>query len=147
MKTLILCIGLIVTLPFEAFAIGEVFQVETSGTEWCGDFDHRKFNRNNNLDLWVRIESETEFVVSTTAEFQPGTFFSIFGNTFLTGNLTAKFVASQAFADDAFLSVQGIAHAAKTGAVKSVSGTFIENGVFDAACFSAGKFVSVQRMQ
>jgi hypothetical protein len=45
----------LVLLPFPAFGFGETFKIETTGTEYCGDFDVTKFNANNNVDLWVKV--------------------------------------------------------------------------------------------
>jgi hypothetical protein len=38
MKAIILGIALIVFVPFKAFGLGEIFKIETTGSEFC-DFD------------------------------------------------------------------------------------------------------------
>ena len=62
-----------------AFALGEIFKIETSGNEYCNDYDVTPFNANSNVDLWVRIDSETQLTVSLTPNFAPNTFFPMFG--------------------------------------------------------------------
>jgi hypothetical protein len=47
-----------------AFAVGEIFKVEATGTEYCSD-GYAKFNASNNLDLWIHMVSENEILVST----------------------------------------------------------------------------------
>jgi hypothetical protein len=58
-------------------AVGEAFQIETSGTEYCGDFYSIKFNAKNNVNLWVYLQSESDIIVSFTPDFQSGTTFLI----------------------------------------------------------------------
>lgn len=129
------------------FAIGEVFKIETSGTEYCGDFAFAKFGASNNIDLWVLIASNTELVVSMTPTFDNGTFFSMFGGAYLTSERTAAFVAGVLFEDGSYGTIQGIAKAdRRTGDVASLSGTFIQNGIFDVGCFSSGKFKTTERL-
>src|ERR671919_791895 len=116
MKAIILGIALIVFVPFKAFGLGEIFKIETGGTEFCGDFDFDEFNPKNNVDLWVEVVSEEELLVSLTSNFAPGTTFPMFrGTARLNRN---------------------------TGAVASLTGTFIQSGVFETGCFSTGTFTS-----
>jgi hypothetical protein len=35
---------------------GEIFKIEAVGIDFCGDFNFSKFNKRNNIDLWVRLE-------------------------------------------------------------------------------------------
>jgi len=39
MKQLGLALFLVVLLPLRAFGFGEIFKIETSGTEYCDDFN------------------------------------------------------------------------------------------------------------
>ena len=143
-STVILAI-LLASAP--AFSFGERFKVETTGTEYCGDFDLIKLNPANNVDLWVEVVSETELIVSTTADFQPGTTFQMFGVSYQTKSTSGSFVAAHAFANGGYVTVQGIAKAsAKTGNITSLAGTFIQHNMFDDNCFSSGKFRTVQRI-
>jgi hypothetical protein len=91
MKAIILGIALIVFVPFKAFGLGEIFKIETRGTEFCGDFDFDEFNPKNNVDLWVEVVSEEELLVSLTSNFAPGTTFPMFGVTYLTSDTSAAF--------------------------------------------------------
>lgn len=93
MKSILLGLALLVSLPARAFGFGEVFKIETSGTEYCGNFDFARFNSGNNIDLWVRIESDTELSVSLTSNFDPVLTFPMFGRTYLTSASGAAFVA------------------------------------------------------
>ena len=143
MKTFLLALALIGILPHQAFALGEVFKIETSGTEYCGDLDFERLNAGNNVDLWVQVVSEQELTVSTTANFAPGTTFPMFGETYLTGTTAAAFVGGVLFVDDSFATIQGTARFdRRTGGITSLTGTFIQSGVFFPNCFSSGKFNS-----
>ena len=143
MKSFLLALALLVAFPLQAFALGEVFKIETSGTEYCGDNDRANFNAGNNVDLWVQVVSDQELTVSTTANFAPGTTFPMLGETYLTGATTAAFVGGVLFVDNSFATIQGTARFdRRTGAITSLTGTFIQSGVFFPNCFSSGKFTS-----
>jgi hypothetical protein len=143
MKAIILGIALIVFVPFKAFGLGEIFKIETTGLEFCGDLDVHRFNPRNNVDLWVQVVSEEELLVSRTFNFAAGTTFSMFGLTYLTNETTAAFVANAVFDDDSFATIRGTARLNRnTGAVASLTGTFIQSGVFETGCFSTGTFTS-----
>ena len=132
--------------PVSAFAIGEVFKIETKGTEYCDDFDAFKFNADNNVDLWVRIDSVTQLTVSFTPDFTPGTTFPMIGETYSINSKSAAFVGGAVFEDWSYVTIQGTATFNKAGEVTKLKGTFIENGVPDEGCFSSGKFVTTQRL-
>ncbi|HEX2228144.1 MAG TPA: hypothetical protein VHM64_13475, partial [Candidatus Binatia bacterium] len=120
---------------------GEIFKIETSGTEYCGDFDVVKFNANSNVDLWVQLVSESELTVSLTSNFAPGTTFPMFGQTYLTGPSSGGFVGGVLFVDGSYATIQGTARFdRRTGAVTNLTGTFIQNGVLELQCFSSGRF-------
>ena len=93
MKRFLFGLALIVLLPFQAFGFGEIFKIETTGTEYCGDFDFTKFNPNNNVDLWVRVVSASELTVSLTPNFAAGSTFPMTGKTYLTTATAAAFRA------------------------------------------------------
>jgi hypothetical protein len=140
-------IWLFILFPIPAHSFGERFKVETTGTEYCGDFDVAKLTAANNTDLWVEVVSDTELLVSMTANFQSGTTFSMIGVSYQTKNTTAAFVAGQQFVNGGYVTVQGLAKfSAKTGAVTSLSGTFAQFNMFNDNCFSSGKFKTVQRI-
>jgi len=143
MKRFLFGLALIVLLPFQAFGFGEIFKIETTGTEYCGDFDFTKFNPSNNVDLWVQVVSASELTVSFTPNFAAGTTFPMTGQTYLTTATAAAFIAGVLFVDDSFATIQGTAKFdRKTGAITSLTGTFVQSGVLDLACFSSGKFTS-----
>jgi hypothetical protein len=136
--------GLLPVKP--SYSIGEVFKVETSGTEFCGDFNASKFSAANNIDLWVQVVSDSELIVSLTPNFAAGTWFSMEGESYLTGSTSAAFVGGVLFEDGSYATIQGTAKADKTGAITSLAGTFIQFSVFRIGCFSSGKFKTVQRL-
>jgi len=129
-----------------AFASGEIFRVETIGTEYCGDYNFAKFNASNNIDLWVHLMSKTEIIVSYTPNFQSGTTFSMHGQTYLTGKNKASFVGGVIFEDLSYITLQGTVIFDKLGTVKKMTGTFIQNGLFDLSCFSSGTFKTMERL-
>src|SRR5437899_11794530 len=92
MKRFLFGLALIVLLPFQAFGFGEIFKIETTGTEYCGGFDFTKFNPNNTVDLWVRVVSATELTVSLTPNFAAGTSFPMTGKTYLTTATAAALI-------------------------------------------------------
>jgi hypothetical protein len=129
------------------FAFGEIFKIETSGTEYCGDFDSQKFNAGNYIDLWIRVDGPTQMTVSFTTDFQQGTTFFVIGGFYLTSQTKAAFVGGQLFVDLSFVTFQGTAtFDKKTGVIKSMSGTFIQDSVFSPGCFSVGKVKTVERL-
>ena len=143
MKILLIALALIGIFPLQAFALGEVFKIETSGIEYCGDLDRTNFNASNNVDLWVKVVSEQELTVSITANFAPGTTFPMIGETYLTGPTTAAFVGGVIFVDNSFATIQGTARGdRRTGGVTSLTGIFIQSGVLAPNCFSSGRFTS-----
>ena len=109
MKSILLTLILTVIFPLRVFALGEVFKIETSGTEYCGDNDFEKLSASNNVDLWVQVVSDELLTVSLTANFAPGTTFPMRGFTYLTGPTSAAFVAGVHFVDDSFATIQGTA--------------------------------------
>ena len=143
MKTFLLALAMIGILPFQAFAVGEVFKIENTGTEYCGDLDRTNVNANNNVDLWVLIVSDQELTVSTTAAFLVNTTFTLLGETYTTGPSTAAFVGSFFGINNSFATIQGIMRFNRlTGDVTSLTGTFTENSVLAPNCFSTGRFTS-----
>jgi hypothetical protein len=143
MKKLLMVLVLVVVLPLSAYGFGEIFKIETSGTEYCDDFNALGFGSGNNIDLWVQVVSDSELTVSITQNFAPGTTFPMLGHTYLTGATGASFVGGVLFEDGSFATIQGTAKFdRRTGAIANLKGTFIQSGVFDINCFSSGKFTS-----
>ncbi len=143
MKTLILLTALLLP-PATALAFpGEVFKIETVGSEHCGDGAAIKFTARNNVDLWVRIDSRTQLTVSLTPGFDGGTTFPMTGYYYLTKATSAAFVASVGFGPGSFATIRGTAAInKKTGAVTALNGIFIQSDVIHDGCFSSGNFTS-----
>lgn len=143
MKSFFVALACSVMFPLKVYALGEVFKIETSGAEYCGDNDRAAFNAGNNIDLWVQVVSDEQLTVSFTPTFVAGTTFPLLGHTYLTGPTTAAFVGGVLFVDNSFATIQGTARFDRnTGGVTSLTGTFIQSGVLAANCFSSGKFTS-----
>ena len=138
---------IVITMAGSAFAIGEIFKIETTGTEYCGDNDFEKFNANTDVDLWIKINSETEIVVSFTPTFDAGTTFSMSGKSYLTGTKKAAFVAGVLFENNAYVTIQGTVSLDNLGNVKRMQGIFILDSVINPGCFSSGKFKTTTRLQ
>jgi len=125
---------------------GEIFKIETTGTEYCGDFDFTKFNASSNVDLWVRLDSNTQLTVSLTSNFLSGTTFPMTGFFYLTKTKTASFVGGVLFVDFSYATILGTATFNKLGEVTKLQGTFIQKEVLRVGCFSSGTFKSVQKL-
>jgi hypothetical protein len=147
-KLLILTFVAALLFPVRAFSLGEAFSTSLSGNEYCGDFNAAGFGQ----EIFVFIASDTELIVSFVPDFAPESTFSIFGHSYFTGSTSGSFVGGQAFVDSignivAYVTIQGTAKFDKTtGLVKSLSGTFIENGLVQIGCFSSGKFKTGARI-
>ncbi len=142
MRTLVL-MGFLWLTPALVYAFpGEIFKIETSGTEYCGDFSFQKFTAANNVDLWVQLDSDTQVTVSLTPNFAPGTTFPMVGFFYLTKSTSASFIGGVLFVDDSFATMQGTATFGKTGGVTKLAGTFVQSGVLRNGCFSSGTFTS-----
>jgi hypothetical protein len=83
MKPFLVALACSVMFPLQVFALGEVFKIETSGTEYCGDNDRGTFNASNNIDLWVQVVSDEQLTVSVTPNFVAGTTFPLLGHNLL----------------------------------------------------------------
>jgi hypothetical protein len=63
-KSFLLGLALLLGVPGAVLGFDEIFKIETSGTEYCGDFSAQKFSGSSNVDLWVTVVSDTELTVS-----------------------------------------------------------------------------------
>lgn len=137
-----LSLAFFLSTPALAFP-GEVFKIETVGSESCGDFNTHPFGAKNNVDLWARLDSETQLTVSYTSGFDPGTTFPMRGYFYYSKPTLVTFVGAAYFTDGAFATIRGTAAVnKKTGEVKTVTGTFIQSDVTVRGCFSSGNFTS-----
>jgi hypothetical protein len=144
-----LLLAIVLILPGDARALGEVFKVDTSGTEYCGDLDSTKFSAKNDVDLWARIDSKEQITLSFTLDFVPGTTIPLTGFTYQSGNGRSAFAGGAELEGDVFVTIQGTATwDTKTGTVKKLSGIFIESQfLVNSGCFASGKFTATQRVQ
>jgi len=143
MRSLLLALALAAPLlpTREALALGEIFKLDTNGTEYCGHLDARKFTPKNDVDIWVRVDSTELITASFTPTFDEGTTWPIFGFTYETGKGKSAFHGGVFFEDFGWLTMQGDATWDKnTGAIKSLSGTFIQSELLEIGCFASGKF-------
>src|SRR5436309_12703112 len=86
----------------------------------------RGFNGSNNVDLWVKVVSDTELTVSFTPNFAAGTTFPMSGHTYLTGPTSAAFVGGVLFQDHSFATIQGTAKIdRRPAALPSLKVTFV----------------------
>jgi hypothetical protein len=146
MNRLLLALVLVALFsPARAFGFpGEVFSMVLSGKEYCADLDSQGFSQ----EVWVELVSTTQIIVSFTSNFAAGTTFPMEGETYLTSTKGASFVGGVLFDNLAYATMQGTAKFdSKTGEVRSLAGTFIQNGVWRAGCFSSGKFKNTERLQ
>ena len=133
--------------PSFSFAFpGEIFKIETTGTQYCGDFNFTKFTASNNVDMWVRLDSDTQLTVSLTPNFAGGTTFPMFGFFYLTKATASSFIGGVLFDDDSYATIQGTATFNKLGQVTKLAGTFVQSEVLWLGCFSSGTFTSVQKL-
>ena len=144
MKIIAISILFFVSFCSMAFSAGETFKIETTGTEYCGDFLFSNFSAGNNVDFWIREQSEDEILVSFTPDFKHGTTFFIHMTYFMASKNKTAFVGEVFFEDDSWLSIFGKSTLDKNGMAKSIQGTFIQNGVIRPACFSSGTFKKVK---
>jgi len=150
-----LIIFFFVMMAGHAFAYGEVFRVETTGTKYCGDFNHEMFGPRNKLDLWIQILSKTQIIFSFTSDFEPettftsepGTAFAVNGLTNLYDTNEARFSVSVSFEDGSYASFIGRLHFDNYETVEFVKGRFIENNILHPGCFSYGSFWTMERLQ
>ena len=125
----------------DANAFGEVFRIEVTGNEYCGDFISVKLKPASAIPLWGRVDGPTQLTVSLTPDFQAGTIFPLFGFFYVVKAGKAALIASVDFEGGAYMTIQGEVQFDKnTAAIKSVKGIFVQSGVFTDECFSQGKF-------
>ncbi len=130
-----------------ASADGEIFELQTNGTEYCGDFDSAKFNKRNAVPFWIRVDGNTQLTVSFTATFEAGTTFPMSGFFYQTTKSKGAFIAGVLFVDGSFATIQGESKFDKdSGRVKSLKGVFVQSGLIFDECFSSGKFKTGKRL-
>jgi len=141
-----LIIFFFVIMAGHAFAFGEVFRVETSGTKYCGDYHYKMFGPRSKLDLRIQIISKTQIIFfNSTFEFE--TTFAINGLTNLTDKDEAIFSVAVSFEDGSYASFIGSLHFDKFETVEFVKGRFIENNILHPGCFSSGIFWTTRRLE
>lgn len=145
MRRFIVALTAVVVAASSAGAFGEIFLMETTGTEYCGNFNSTRFNANNNVYFWVSILDANSVAVSLTPFFVPGTTFLMTGRFYRTKPTAAEFIGGVTFLDGSFATIEGTASVdRRTNAITKVKGVFIQDSVFFDGCFSSGKFKSVK---
>lgn len=132
--------------PYLALAQSEVFKIESSGTEYCGDFDARKFNPGNNVDLWVRLSFADQWDVSFFPDFPEDFTFPLPVRVYFVTQKKLAFTGWQFFDDGSFVGLSGTATLDNQGLVKSATGTFSQDGLVVLECFSSGKWKTGKRI-
>lgn len=130
-----------------AFAIGEVFSVEVSGTKYCGDFSYERFGERSKLALWIQILGETQIMLSYNRTFEPRRTFAINGSTYLAINDKAIFLITESSEDGSNAAFHGILYFDEFKTVKFAKGKSIEKDVLFPGCFSSGTFWTMERLQ
>jgi hypothetical protein len=141
---LVVLLSLIVRAP-QAYALGEVFKVETAGIEYCGDLNHEGFSANNNIDLFVRIVSPTQLDLDVSPSFQSAV--PLIGTNYLASSNKVAFTASQTLSGGGFVTVFGTFTLDASGNVKRGTGRFTQSDLIFSGCFSTGKWKTTLRIQ
>ncbi len=137
----------LLAIAVDVFAFGEVFRIETSGTEYCGDFFFFKFNAKSNIDLWIKIVSNEESIIYFTPDLDPTSSLTINTTTYWKDFTRTALVGMYSSEDGGYLTVRGIIKFDKLGNIKRIKGTFIEyDTIIGLDCFSTGKFWSVEKL-
>jgi hypothetical protein len=141
--------AVLAVVPGAAFADGEVFKVEMSGTERCDDFDAFRFGSKSNVDLWVRIIDGQQWDLAFSPLFLEDETIPIIGITYYATQRRVVFSGAQFF-EDAYIAIEAQASLDKNGAIKNANGIFTQQLFIELLpemeCFSSGKFKTTQRL-
>ncbi len=130
----------------EAWAFGEIFKLETKGTDYCGDFDATNFDFGEGVPLWVRVDSDTELTISVTPRFELESTFVLTGKNYARTPTDGAFVGGILFEEGSWATIRGKWFSDTAGTLTKLKGKFIENMVFSDDCFSIGKFNTTDRL-
>ncbi len=146
----------ILVIPVKVLAFGEIFKIETEGTQYCLPDDSTNFNAKKNVDVWVLLEGPNDLVISPTPLFDGPLFFGV-GDTFLINE--NKFALSFLIQDPkrfekkwpsrdvSFAAFEGTATLDEVGGIVSIRGMFINNGLVIPGCFSSGRFKTREEVE
>lgn len=136
MKKLFLSL-ILFCISTSAFAIGEVFQISSSGTVYCGGLKPAPFTKTNTSPLWLVLDSTSEA--------------SLYSNPSLTNLITTLNMERNSYSDTkdsfvgfggsstSFISVVGtFTISKKDWKIKSMTGTAIQNNAVNN-CYSKAK--------
>jgi hypothetical protein len=132
----------IITLVFSlalspcVMAAGEVFKLNTSGTQYCRGFRPQVFGPSNDIDLWMRINGPTSATV-----YDDAALISVVANLDVDcAIISSKKAACSMFSGDASDHFAGVGTIIvdSFGLVKSIKGTYVRKGLLNP-CFSKGK--------
>ena len=129
--------AMLILFSQSVLAIGEVFKIDSSGVMYCYAEQPKSFNKNTDIDLWLKINSySVATLYSNPSLTSVVAIFSMDMATYTDNK--ASFIAFSGDGND-FISVVGMFSLDNnTGAMKSVKATLIRNGVTDS-CYSKAK--------
>ncbi|SPD73780.1 exported hypothetical protein [uncultured Desulfobacterium sp.] len=133
-----------VCLPFSMVSADTILKIEATGMQYMDHYRSVKVTAKNNVDFWIRFGSELEMDLSLTSFFFPGTYVTIPITMYLVKANLASFCGCAFVDDGTYFSIQGLVKY-KDSTIKSVSGTYIQNGIGTSGTFSSGKFKSVSK--
>ncbi len=115
---------------------GAVFQLNTSGTQYCPGAKPVKFSPSSDVDLWFHVDSDTQITAYRDAELTvPVATLDVAIDSYAAN--AASFVTSYyADADNHFEAV-GVIKFKKDGSAKSLKASFLRKGILDS-CYSKG---------
>jgi hypothetical protein len=115
---------------------GEVFKLNTSGNQYCPGAAPVKLNSSNDVDLWLRIDSDTQI----TAYLDSGLTVPVITFDLNIDSYAANAASFDAFyyadADNHFEAI-GVIKFKKDGTAKSLKATFLRRGILDS-CYAKG---------
>ncbi|MGZ8214071.1 MAG: hypothetical protein ACXWTP_06190 [Methylosarcina sp.] len=115
---------------------GEVFKLNSSGTQYCSGFSPSKFNASNDVDLWLHIDNDTQM----TVYLDSGLTVPVFTFDATIDSYASNAASFNAFyygdADNHFEAV-GVLKFKKDGSAKSLNASFLRKGILNS-CYSKG---------
>jgi len=129
--------ALLICFSCSAFAIGEVLKLDFAGTMYCYGEKPQVFNKNTDIDLWLKIDSSSQATLYTNANLSSVVAIMSMDNSMYDNN-HASFVAFSGDANN-YISVIGVFTFEKTAPrIKSLKGVVIRNGITNS-CYSKSK--------
>ncbi len=137
MKSLLILVLILFTAP--AFAIGEVFKLDSAGTMYCYGAKPQAFNKNNDTDLWLKLDSSSVASLYTNPGLTNKVATLTMSNS-MYSETRASFVAFSGSASS-YVSIIGTFSFRKgTADIKSLNSTVIHNNLLNN-CYSKSKVI------